>query len=183
MASAADLWAALRARGLQDLAPSFVRRGVFFLEAVSENSASLQGHGVAPWQIHMLMGQATPTAGDNLLPAGRPDLPPVRKRRRGRTSLTRDRPRWTSWTQKCRPGLRQGPWIAASQFGGSCVRPFSLDATNIRCVAASDCIRSIRRGLGPSELKDSFDVACFARLVQPQTWNFFPTLLLWTHAF
>ena len=125
MASAADLWAALRARGLQDLAPSFVRTGVFSLEAVSENSASLQGHGVARWQIDMLMGQATPTAGNNLLPAGRHDLPPVRKRRRA--SLT-------DALRAAQPDQRQAALdeldsevlarrMAASRFGGSCVRP------------------------------------------------------------
>ena len=145
MASA--LWAELRAKGLQELAPVLLSNGVRSIDDVSRLESELVSAGVAPTQIAALIGRPSEPAVPE--PVRRTDLPPMptRKRASFADSMAAARPENRESAMKrlhqdVLAQTTQGPlssrvktWHEWCRAWG--VLPFPLDANNISCAAAS----------------------------------------------
>ena len=145
MASA--LWAELRAKGLQDLAPVLLSNGVRSIDDVSRLEQDLVLAGVAQTQIAALIGRPSEPAVPE--PVRRNDLPPMptRKRASFAESMAAARPEnrenaMKRLHQDVLAQTTQGPlssrvktWHEWCRAWG--VLPFPLDVHNISCAAAS----------------------------------------------
>ena len=208
-----QLWAFLRAHGLQHLAVDLVRHRVHSVESIAHNASQLVEAGMREADVSQLLECIQPSRSQN--PRGRSDLPPIRpngqrasftlalvaaepnNRKRSLEDLDRDiLARSTEPAQVSR--LRTYRAIC-SAWG---IAAFPLSVENIRCCAASlkagryrsaslylqaavnhqlrflrepvhpllrstikDVVRSIKRGLGPSRLKEGFDVFALTSIV------------------
>ena len=79
---AAELWARLRERGGQALAPILIEQGVACLRDVSARASQLRAAGVASWQLELLSQGEVHSTEYLPEPARRQDLPVVSVRRR-----------------------------------------------------------------------------------------------------
>ena len=152
---ALDLCERLRATGLQPIAPVLIENGVRSVTDILPNTAPLLEAGLQAWQLEaVILGciEVLPS-----LPKERADHPKVRPRKRAS---------WAAALEAAQPGKRQ----AALDALQAAVLAFTTKASTDSRVQSEDVrwsirdtVRAIKRGLGPAQLKDSFDL----ELLQP----------------
>jgi hypothetical protein len=220
MSGFALLMDALRATGLQHLAPHLMGTKIRSIEALGDRQEEAIQAGLTVQQVRTLLesqqGAGTPVLADE--PPARWDHPPVHRRANAslEEALRAARPEnrasaLASLADNVLAPSSQKPndsrikvWLQICQAWS--VDPWPLCKENLQCFAASlkrgryrsvdqyiaaivayqsrtfgeelspalrrltrDLARSVKRGLGPTQIKDSFPVSELARLVRPSS--------------
>ncbi|CAE7544250.1 DNMT3B, partial [Symbiodinium necroappetens] len=186
---AQELWDRLRATGLQSVALILFDHGVRQVDDILPNASALLAAGAQAWQLETLIRGSLEVVP--VLPHGRADHPQARPRKRASwaAALEAAQPekrqaslaalqadvlaattrssvdsRVRAWQELCRGGYHS----CSLYFGAAVSHQMRTMGTpigeDVRWTIR-DTVRAIKRGLGPAQLKDSFDVELLSLLV------------------